>query len=121
MGSFDDTSREWTDGVLAHGIRCAAQDATGKRLLVTCDGPIEPDWVENLNSVLDDNKRLSLVTGETLYLTDRINVILEAAGLDDCTPATISRCAICYIRRETLPAKAQFNHWLQTLPKILKD
>ena len=121
MGFFDDTSREWTDGVLTNAIRQASQDETGKQILVTCDGPIEPDWVENLNSVLDDNKRLSLVTGETIYLTRQMNIILEASKLDDCTPATISRCAICYIRRETLPAKAQFNHWLLNLPKILWD
>ena len=121
MGQFDETSREWTDGVLSHGIRQATMDTTGRRMLITCDGPIEPDWVENMNSVLDDNKRLSLITGETLYLTPTMNILLETSQLDDCTPATISRCAICYIRRETLPAKAQFNHWLQSLPKILRD
>ena len=60
MGFFDDTSREWTDGVLSTSIRQCSQEGTGKRMIVTCDGPIEPDWVENLNSVLDDNKRLSL-------------------------------------------------------------
>ena len=69
MGHFDETSREWTDGVLTHGIRRASLDSSGKRNLVTFDGPIEPDWVENMNSVLDDNKRLNLVTGETIYLT----------------------------------------------------
>jgi dynein heavy chain len=70
MGFFDETSREWTDGVLSHGIRNASSDLSGKRQIITCDGPIEPDWVENMNSVLDDNKRLSLITGETLYLTN---------------------------------------------------
>ena len=94
---------------------------TGTRHLITCDGPIEPDWVENMNSVLDDNKRLSLVTGETLYLTQNMNILLETSALDNCTPATISRCAIIYIRRETLPPKSQFNHWLRMLPKILRD
>ena len=69
MGYFDETSREWSDGVLSYGIRQATMENTGRRMLVTCDGPIEPDWVENMNSVLDDNKRLSLITGETLYLT----------------------------------------------------
>ena len=70
MGFFDETSREWTDGVLTHAIRLGSHDVTGKRLLITLDGPIEPDWVENLNSVLDDNKRLNLITGETIYLTN---------------------------------------------------
>ena len=69
MGFFDETSREWTDGVLSSAIRNASYDQSRRRMFITCDGPIEPDWVENLNSVLDDNKRLSLITGETLYLT----------------------------------------------------
>lgn len=121
MGYFDETSREWTDGVLSHGIRSAANDTTSRHMIVCCDGQIEPDWVENLNSVLDDNKRLSLITGETIYLTPVMNVLLEASNLIHCTPATISRCAICYVRRETLPAKAQFNHWLSSLPAVLWD
>ena len=106
MGFFDETSREWTDGVLSHAIRNSSIDATGRQMIITCDGPIEPDWVENLNSVLDDNKRMSLVTGETLYLTQQMNIILETSDLTNTSPATISRCAICYIRRETLPPKA---------------
>ena len=121
MGHFDETSREWTDGVLTHGIRRASLDSSGKRNLVTFDGPIEPDWVENMNSVLDDNKRLNLVTGETIYLTPKTNIILETSALDDCSPATISRCAIIYVRRETLPSKAILNSWLKTLPKFLRE
>ena len=121
MGFFDETSREWTDGILTYAIRKAASDVTGRRMLVTFDGPIEPDWVENMNSVLDDNKRLNLVTGETIYLTPQMNVILECSDLVECSPATISRCAIIYMRRETLPVKAHFNLWLKSLPKILKE
>ena len=121
MGHFDETSREWTDGVMTHAIRKSSLDLSGKRMLVTFDGPIEPDWVENMNSVLDDNKRLNLVTGETIYLTPQMNILLETSDLDDCSPATISRCAIIYVRRETLPSKAFFNSWLRTLPKILRD
>jgi hypothetical protein len=90
-------------------------------MLVTFDGPIEPEWVENMNSVLDDNKRLNLITGETIYLTPEINVFLETVNLELTTPATITRCAIIYIRQEGLPVKAHFNEWLGSLPIILKD
>ena len=48
----------------------ASNESSGKQMIVTFDGPIEPDWVENINSVLDDNKRLNLVTGEVIYLSD---------------------------------------------------
>ena len=97
MGKFDETSREWSDGLLSHAFRHSANDHSGKEQLITFDGPIEPDWVENINSVLDDNKRLNLVTGEVIYLTDNIKVLLETADLLNCSPATISRCGIIYM------------------------
>ena len=50
-----------------------------------------------------------------------MNILLETSDLDDCSPATISRCAIIYVRRETLPSKAFFNTWLRSLPRILRD
>ena len=121
MGFFDDTSREWTDGILSYSIRKAAADLSGRRTLVTFDGPIDPDWVENMNSVLDDNKRLNLVTGETIYLTPHMNVILECSNLNECSPATITRCAVVYMRKESLPIKAHINRWLKELPAILND
>ena len=113
MGHFDDTSREWTDGILSHAIRKAASDLSGRRTLVTFDGPIDPDWVENMNSVLDDNKRLNLVTGEAIYLTPNMNIILECSDLSECSPATITRCAVVYMRKESFPVKAHFNKWLK--------
>ena len=121
MGKFDETSREWGDGLLAHAIRVSSADTTGREMLVTCDGPVEPDWVENINSVLDDNKRLNLVTGEVIYLTDRVKVLLEAADLTNCSPATISRCAIIYFPREQVPLKVHYNSWLLRLPRALAD
>lgn len=112
MGKFDETSREWSDGLLSHAFRHSANEHSGKEQLITFDGPIEPDWVENINSVLDDNKRLNLVTGEVIYLTENIKVLLETADLLNCSPATISRCAIIYFPKESLPIKAGFNQWL---------
>ena len=100
MGRFDETSREWADGLLSNAIRSASVDATGRDQIITFDGPIEPDWVENINSVLDDNKRLNLVTGEVIYLSEHVRVILETADLANCSPATVSRCAIIYFPRE---------------------
>ena len=121
MGRFDETSREWTDGLLSHALRSASKETTGKEMLITLDGSIEPDWVENINSVLDDNKRLNLVTGEIIHLTSRARILLETADLSNCSPATISRCAVIYFSDEALPQKAIFNTWLTNLPEILQD
>ena len=90
-------------------------------MLITLDGPIEPDWVENINSVLDDNKRLNLITGEVIYLSANVKIVLETADLSNTSPATISRCAIIYTPKELLPNKSIFNTWLNHLPPILND
>ena len=100
MGKFDETSREWQDGLLSDAVRRACNDTSGKERVITFDGPIEPDWVENINSVLDDNKRLNLVTGEVLYLSPQVKVMLETSDLSNCSPATVSRCGIIYFSTE---------------------
>lgn len=121
MGKFDETSREWADGLLSYAIRNASNDHSGKEMLVTFDGPVEPDWVENINSVMDDNKRLNLVTGEIIYLTEAVKVLIETSDLTNTSPATVSRCAMIYFPREQLPIKVHFNTWLLNLPGVLAD
>jgi dynein heavy chain len=69
------------------------------------DGPIDPIWVENLNSVLDDNKKLTLNTGETIKLSSSMNILIEAENLISCTPATISRCGMIYMQDEQISVK----------------
>lgn len=91
MGNFDETSHDWVDGILAYLMRECSIDTSNKRKWIVFDGPIDPIWVENLNSVLDDNKKLTLNTGETIKLSPSMNILIEAENLSSCTPATISR------------------------------
>ena len=63
FGYFNEKTREWTDGALTCIMRKQAVDQSPNRKLINFDGPIEPDWVENLNSVLDDCCNSLLATG----------------------------------------------------------
>ena len=60
MGTFDEISRDWNDGILASVMRQCSLDLSEKRNWIVFDGPIDSVWVENLNSVMDDNKKLTL-------------------------------------------------------------
>ncbi|TKR93274.1 hypothetical protein L596_007763 [Steinernema carpocapsae] len=70
-GVLDANTREWTDGLFTHIIRKIIDNVRGetaKRQWIIFDGDVDPEWVENLNSVLDDNKLLTLPNGERLAI-----------------------------------------------------
>lgn len=48
---------------------------TSRRQWVIFDGDVDPEWVENLNSVLDDNKLLTLPNGERLAIPPNVSWI----------------------------------------------
>ena len=82
MGFHDEISKDWHDGIMAHAMRVCAQDTSERRNWIIFDGPIDPDWVENLNSVLDDNKKLTLSTGECIKVRT-LELTLLADWIDD--------------------------------------
>ena len=58
MGQIDVDTREWTDGVLTFSARQVVNEQSEVQSWIVCDGDIDPEWIESLNSVLDDNRSL---------------------------------------------------------------
>ena len=85
------------------------------------DGEVTSDWIEVLNSVLDDNKKLTLVSGEVLPLAAWMRIIIECTDISRCSPATISRCGILHLPDNIVTPKQIFNSYLRKLPRILAD
>lgn len=97
LGNQDSLTREWTDGLLSRLLRRVLNNLRGekqKSWFVILRGEVEPQWAEALNSVLDDNRQLTLASGEILPLPSNVHLIFETTNLQAATPATVSRCGM---------------------------
>jgi len=93
-GRLDPTTGEWTDGVFTGILRRILDNVRGEATRthwIIFDGDVDPEWAENLNSVLDDNKLLTLPSGERLSIPPNVRIMFEVESLKYATLATVSR------------------------------
>ncbi|KAK3319356.1 dynein heavy chain, N-terminal region 1-domain-containing protein [Apodospora peruviana] len=124
-GNLDSTTREWTDGLFTSILRKIVDNLRGedtKRHWIVFDGDVDPEWVENLNSVLDDNKLLTLPNGERLNLPPNVRIMFEVENLKYATLATVSRCGMVWFSEDTVTPSMMVVNYLERLRgKALED
>jgi dynein heavy chain len=122
FGCMNPKTREWKDGVLSVIMRdmnkCTPpfkQEHTQKWIIL--DGDVDPEWIESLNTVMDDNKVLTLVSQERIPLTPSMRLLLEVSQLKNATPATVSRGGVLFINDADVGWKPFFESWLSKYKK----
>ena len=77
-----------------------------------CDGDIDPEWIESLNSVMDDNHLLTLPNGERISFGDNVNFIFETNDLRFASPATVSRLGMIFLSEEDVDVNRITKTWI---------
>jgi dynein heavy chain len=122
-GYVDPLSRDWTDGVIAKCMRemVMVADERQDRHWLVLDGSVDNLWVENLNTLLDNSKKLCLTSGETIMLTPGSSIVFEVEDLTYVSPATVSRCGMVFLDGREVGWEPLMAQWLNQLPPVLEN
>jgi dynein heavy chain len=114
FGIINPSTREWKDGLFSVIMRDLANVTSDGPKWIVLDGDIDPMWIESLNTVMDDNKVLTLASNERIPLTPSMRLLFEISHLKTATPATVSRAGILYINPADLGWNPYVSSWIDT-------
>ncbi|XP_032161875.1 dynein heavy chain 11, axonemal isoform X2 [Mustela erminea] len=112
FGFIHHATREWKDGLFSSILREQANLKHEGPKWIILDGDIDPMWIESLNTVMDDNKVLTLASNERIALTSSMRLLFEIHHLRTATPATVSRAGILYVNPQDLGWNPYVASWI---------
>ncbi|KAI5103364.1 dynein beta chain, ciliary, partial [Silurus meridionalis] len=113
FGIINPATREWKDGLFSCVMRDLANITHDGPKWILLDGDIDPMWIESLNTVMDDNKVLTLASNERIPLNPTMRLVFEIKDLRTATPATVSRAGILFINSADLGWFPVVTSWIE--------
>lgn len=113
-GEYNEFTQDWKDGLASSIMRGYADREDRNNRWVVFDGPVDALWIENMNTVLDDNMMLCLANGERIKLKTDMRMLFEVQDLAQASPATVSRCGMVYMNIEAVGWRPYMRTWLET-------
>ena len=116
FGVINPATREWKDGLFSTIMRDMTLASIGHDdpRWIILDGDIDPMWIESLNTLMDDNKVLTLASNERISLTPSMRLLFEISHLKTATPATVSRAGILFINAADLGWGPHISSWIDS-------
>jgi dynein heavy chain len=115
---YFDRNKTWHYGILSSIMKKMCKNefpykATMQKKWIILDGDIDPDWIESLNTVMDDNKVLTLNNGDRFPLDEYMRLLFEISNLRNATPATASRGGCLFINESDIGIRPFFDKWVK--------
>uniref|UniRef100_A0A7S0GLB7 Dynein heavy chain n=1 Tax=Micromonas pusilla TaxID=38833 RepID=A0A7S0GLB7_MICPS len=113
-GFLHPSTREWKEGLMSVNFRDMSNNKTYQHQWIVLDGDIDAEWIESMNTVMDDNKMLTLASNERLPLTGTMRLLLEINHMLHCSPATVSRGGVIYLNQDDIGWQPMVESWIQS-------
>lgn len=112
-GFQDPVANEWSEGVFT-ALWKKSNDPKKKGInqWMVMDGPVDAIWIEDLNTVLDDNRMLTCANGDRIPMLQSMKILFEPENLNNASPATVSRAGIIYVSTTDLGWVPMVDGWL---------
>jgi dynein heavy chain len=114
-GYMHPVTKEPFDGIISKMMRDYSRMESQQPKWIILDGDIDAEWIESMNTVMDDNKVLTLVSNERIPLTSSMRLIFEISHLRNASPATVSRAGVIFLNETDIGWRPYVTTWVETM------